>query len=42
MVAELSARESWPLSPSMKGVRVVSLEVVNPDDRVSFAWTASK
>ena len=40
LIAELCRRKSWPLSPSMKGIRIVSLEVIEPDDRVSFAWTA--
>ncbi len=40
MVADLSRRETWPLYPSLKDVRITSLEVVEADGRVSFAWGA--
>ncbi len=40
MIAELSTRETWPVSTAMGVIRIVSLEVVEPDGRVSFAWTA--
>ena len=40
LVADLSRRETWPLYPSLKDVRITSLEVVEVDGRVSFAWSA--
>ena len=40
MIADLSTRETWPVSTSMGVIRIVSLEVVEPDGRVSLAWTA--
>ena len=40
MIADLSTRRTWPVSTSMGVIRIVSLEVVEPDGRVSLAWTA--
>lgn len=40
LVADLARRETWPLYPSPREVRVISLEVVEANGRVSFAWAA--
>ncbi len=40
LVADLSRRETWPLYPSLKDVQIISLEVVEANGRVSFAWVA--
>ncbi len=40
LVTDLSRREAWPLYPSLKDVRIISLGVVETDGRISFAWAA--
>ena len=42
LMTELFCRETWPLYPALKDVQITSLEVMEPDGCISFAWTATE